>query len=261
MTLFQKVSGKERRPLSLPFKGTSTFRRDASVLAFALFFPTLLTWAYFIFGERFAPSFSKYLFVAGKTLQFAFPAFIATFVLQTRWLVRRPNRRGLAAGAIFGIVVGLAIFLIGGYLAKNPGAFAPLVEQARGELLGRLEPLGLATPSAFIVLTLFYSVAHSGLEEYYWRWFTFGLLAARLPYFAATLLANAAFALHHILLLGVYFGFDQPATWICSFGVFVGGLVWQEIYRRNDSIYGAWLSHGLIDAGIFAVGFLLLPTA
>ena len=237
-----------------------TRRRNTLILAFALFFPSLLTWAYFIFGERFAPNFSKYIFVAGKTLQFAFPAFIAAFVLQTRWLVRRPNRRGLVPGAIFGAAVGLLIFCVGAYLIKEPGALKPLVDNLRAELLGRLLSLGLANPSAFIVLTIFYSIVHSGLEEYYWRWFTFGRLAERLPYIPASLIANAGFMLHHVLLLGVYFGFAQPATWICSFGVFVGGLVWQEIYRRYNSIYGAWLSHGLIDAGIFAVGFLLLPS-
>lgn len=235
-------------------------RRNTLILAFALLFPTLLTWAYFIFGERFMPNFSKYIFVAGKTLQFAFPAFVAAFVLQTRWLVRRPNRRGLVPGAIFGAAVGLLIFFVGAYLIKEPGALKPLVDNLRAELLGRLQSLGLANSSAFIVLTIFYSIVHSGLEEYYWRWFTFGRLAKRLPYLPASLIANAGFMLHHVLLLGVYFGFAQPATWICSFGVFVGGLVWQEIYRRYDSIYGAWLSHGLIDAGIFAVGFLLLPS-
>ncbi len=249
----QRAEERERKRL--------TRRRNTLILAFALFFPSLLTWAYFILGERFQESFSKYIFVAGKTLQFAFPAFIAAFVLQTRWLVRRPNRRGLASGAIFGAVVGLLIFFIGAYLVKNPGSFKPLVDNLRAELTGRLQPLGLATPGAFIGLTIFYSIVHSGLEEYYWRWFTFGRLAERLPYVAATLIANAGFMLHHVLLLGVYFGFREPATWVCSFGVFVGGLVWQEIYRRNDSIYGAWLSHGLIDAGIFAVGFLLLPSA
>lgn len=235
-------------------------RRNTAILAFALLFPSVLTWAYFIFGERFMPDVSKYIFVAGKTLQFAFPAFIAAFVLQKRWLVRRPNRRGLAPGAIFGAAVGLLIFFVGAYLIKEPGTFKPLVDNLREELLGRLQPLGLATPSAFILLTIFYSIVHSGLEEYYWRWFTFGRLAERLPYVPASLIANAGFMLHHVLLLGVYFGFAQPATWVCSFGVFIGGLVWQEIYRRSDSIYGAWLSHGLIDAGIFAVGFLLLPS-
>ncbi len=247
----RRVEERERRRM--------TRRRNTMILAFALLFPSLLTWAYFIFGERFMPNFSKYIFVAGKTLQFAFPAFIAAFVLQTRWLARRPNRRGLLPGAIFGAGVGLLIFFIGAYLIKEPGAFKPLVDNLRGELMGRLRPLGLATPSAFILLTIFYSIVHSGLEEYYWRWFTFGRLSERLPYLPASLVANAGFMLHHVLLLGVYFGFAQPATWICSVGVFVGGLVWQEIYRRYDSIYGAWLSHGLIDAGIFAVGFLLLP--
>jgi membrane protease YdiL (CAAX protease family) len=237
-----------------------TRRRNTSILTFALLFPSLLTWAYFILGERFAPSFSKYVFVAGKTLQFAFPAFVAAWVLQTRWLVRRPNRRGLAFGAIFGGAVGLLIFLVGAYLLKEPGSFKPLVDNLRGELSGRLQSLGVATPSAFIMLTIFYSIVHAGLEEYYWRWFTFGRLSERLSYFPASLVANAGFMLHHVLLLGVYFGFAQPATWVCSFGVFVGGLVWQELYRRSDSIYGAWLSHGLIDAGIFAVGFLLLPS-
>ena len=257
------MGSKKRRAKSAEERENKrlTRRRNTSILIFALFFPSLLTWAYFILGERFAPALSKYIFVAGKTLQFAFPAFVAAFVLQTRWLVRRPNRRGLVPGFVFGGAVGLLIFLIGAYLTKEPGAFKPLVDNLRGELTGRLQSLGLATPGAFILLTIFYSIVHSGLEEYYWRWFTFGRLAERLPYWPASLVANAGFMLHHVLLLGVYFGFAQPATWVCSFGVFVGGLVWQEIYRRYDSIYGAWLSHGLIDAGIFAVGFLLLPSA
>ena len=39
----------------------------------------------------------------------------------------------------------------------------------------------------------------------------------------------------------------------------VGGFVWQLIYKKTDSIYGAWLSHALIDAGIFGLGFYMLP--
>ena len=155
----QRAEERERKRM--------TRRRNTMMLAFALLFPSLLTWAYFIFGERFMPNFSKYIFVAGKTLQFAFPAFIAAFVLQTRWLVRRPKRRGLAFGAIFGGAVGLLIFLVGAYLLKEPGSFKPLVDNLRGELSGRLQSLGMATPSAFIMLTIFYSIVHSGLEEYY----------------------------------------------------------------------------------------------
>lgn len=227
--------------------------RDILIVLFALFFPTVLTWAYFILGSRLDEGVSKIIFGVGKTLQFAFPVLITAFVLKERVLMRKFNTRGLVVGGIFGLVVALAIFFIG-YAWSNAGD--PLFLRLKGELLARLEQFGLANPAAFAVVFVFYSVCHSGLEEYYWRWFACGRLAKFMPFVPAALIANAAFMLHHILLLGVYFGYGAWQTYFCSFGVFVGGLVWQAIYRKTDSVYGAWLSHGFIDAGIFAVGAL-----
>lgn len=230
--------------------------RDAFIILFVLFFPTLLTWAYFVMGERLAPGFSKGVFSVGKTLQFVFPFLITAFVLKERWLIRRFNTRGLLFGGAFGLVVALTIFFAGkACVSSGDPAFLQLKE----ELLQRLEQFGMASKGAFLFVSFFYSVIHSGLEEYYWRWFAFGRLAKKRSFIPAALIANIAFTFHHIVVLGVYFGFQNPLTWLCSFGVFFGGMVWQTIYRRTDSIYGAWLSHGLIDAGIFAVGFLLLP--
>ena len=245
-------------------KSSETFprrTRDALILLFTLFFPSVLTWAYFVYGKGLDPAISKYVYAVGKTIQFAFPVAITAFVLKERWLVRKPNRRGLLVGGLFGLVVGLAIFLLGRYGLSSNGSLAPLFDRLREELLARLEPLGLANRGAFLVLFVFYSVCHSGLEEYYWRWFAFRRVSAfrRLSFVPAALVANGAFMLHHIILLGVYFGYGNWLTWFSSFGVFVGGLVWQTIYRRTDSVYGGWLSHGLIDAGIFAVGFLMIP--
>ena len=233
--------------------------RDGLILLFALFFPTLLTWAYFVYGKGLDPAVSKNIFALGKTLQFAFPLAITAFVLKTRWLVRKPNSRGLFVGGLFGLVVGAAIFFLGRYGLASEGALKPLFDHLRVELLARLEPLGFANRAAFLVLCVFYSVCHSGFEEYYWRWFVFGRVSQKLSFVPAALVTNAAFTLHHIILLGVYFGYTNWLTWLSAFGVFVGGLVWQALYRRTDSIYGAWLSHGFIDAGIFAVGFLMLP--
>jgi len=230
--------------------------RDNLILLFTLFFPSAMTWAYFVWGKTFSPDVSKYIFAVGKTLQFAFPVVVTAFVLKERCLVRRPNRRGLLVGGLFGLVVALAIFFLGRYGVQSSSSLTPLFERLRSELFDRLEPLGLTSRGAFLTLLFFYSIFHSGLEEYYWRWFACGRLARRLPWSVASLVANAAFMLHHIILLGVYFGYANWLTWLASFGVFVGGVVWQTIYRRADSIYGAWLSHGLIDAGIFAVGLL-----
>ena len=117
----------------------------------------------------------------------------------------------------------------------------------------------MATLGAYTFLFFFYSIFHSGLEEYYWRWFAFGRLAKGRSWLRAALITNGCFMLHHIVLLGVYFGYGHFLTWFCSFGVAVGGFVWQSIYRRSDSVYGGWISHGLIDAGIFALGFYMLP--
>ena len=240
--------------------GAAKYRtRDALILAFTLFFPALMTWGYFVYGASLKPELSKYIFGFGKTLQFAFPAIVAAFVLKERVWIRRPNCRGLLVGGLFGLAVGATIFFLGRHIIAADNSLTPLFDRLRTELLERLEPFGLASHGAFLVVCLFYSVFHSGLEEYYWRWFAFGRVSKKTAWLRAAILTNLAFTLHHVILLGVYFGYSNWLTWFASFGVFVGGMVWQAIYRRADSVYGAWLSHGLIDAGIFAVGFLLLP--
>ncbi|MCF0234980.1 MAG: CPBP family intramembrane metalloprotease [Thermoguttaceae bacterium] len=225
--------------------------KNAAILLFALFFPTVLTYAYFVMGERLAPGLARAVFVVGKTAQFLFPAAIVGLALKRRVWMRGVNRRGLAVGAAFGLVVAAVIYFGARTLAASPDA-APIFERLAAELRARLESFGLATPGLFALVLLFYSVFHSGLEEYYWRWFVCGRLREKLAPFPAALAANAAFTLHHILLLGVYFGYDNALTWVSALGVFVGGLTWQAIYAKTDSIYGPWLSHGLIDAGIFA---------
>jgi membrane protease YdiL (CAAX protease family) len=104
----------------------------------------------------------------------------------------------------------------------------------------------------------FLSLIHSGLEEYYWRWFVFGRLQRLIRPGRAIAVSALSFMLHHVLLLAVYFGWTSPATWLFSAAVAVGGAYWAWLYRRSGSLYGAWLSHLLIDAAIFTVGYDLV---
>ena len=231
----------------------------ALVIIYTLFYPTLLTWLYFVLGKGLDPNVSKACYVVGKALQFGFPVVFVALILKERWLVRRFNFRGVLSGFLFGLVVALAIFFSGRYCMNAGGSLEALFDRLRGELMGRLEGFGMASIGPYAFLFCFYSIVHSGLEEYYWRWFAFGRLAKNRSWLRAALITNGAFMLHHVVLLGVYFGYANFLTWFCSFGVAVGGFVWQAIYKRSDSIYGAWISHGLIDAGIFALGFLMLP--
>jgi membrane protease YdiL (CAAX protease family) len=72
---------------------------------------------------------------------------------------------------------------------------------------------------------------------------------------AAIVLSSVAFMLHHIIILGTYLGYTEPATWIFSVGVAIGGDYWAWLYERKDNIWAPWLSHALIDAAIFLIGY------
>ena len=88
-------------------------RRDLLALLYTLVYPTLLTWGYFVLGKGLDPSTSRLCYTVGKTLQFAFPALYVAFALKERWFIRRFNTRGLLVGGLFGVAVGLVIFLGG----------------------------------------------------------------------------------------------------------------------------------------------------
>lgn len=233
--------------------------RDFFILAFALFYPLAMTAVYFVWGVNYAPDAAKTIYAVGKALQFVFPVAITTLVLKERTLVRKPNRRGLLFGALFGLAVGLTIYYAARYgLTSSAIRDSELVSSLRAEFGARAKSFGLTSKSAFAAVAIFYSIIHSGLEEYYWRWFTFGRLSRFFSFVPAAVLCAIAFTLHHIVVLGTYFGYSSALTWVCAFGVGVGGFVWQTLYHKTDSIYGGWVSHGLVDAGIYAVGFLLI---
>jgi membrane protease YdiL (CAAX protease family) len=135
---------------------------------------------------------------------------------------------------------------------------ADFFSAATEPILAKVTGMGLLTPAAFIALGVFYSLAHSLLEEYYWRWFVFARLAevAKLP--TAIVVSSLGFAAHHVLVIGFYFGWMAAATWLFSAGVAIGGAVWAWTYHRSGSLIGPWLSHLLVDAAIFAIGYDLI---
>jgi membrane protease YdiL (CAAX protease family) len=61
-----------------------------------------------------------------------------------------------------------------------------------------------------------------------------------------------------VLVLQLYFGWTSPLTWLFSAGVAIGGAFWAWLYNKSGSLYGPWLSHALVDAAIFAIGYDLV---
>ncbi len=234
--------------------------REKAVLAFAMLFPFVLTLLYFVVLARSDPFFQKTTFGLGKTLQFLIPIVWVGLVLREKWVIRSFHIRGVLEGIGFGAVVFLAILGAYHFFLRLPeGPLAP-DSLAAQEIIGKVESFGVRSTAMFLLFGGFYSLIHSGLEEYYWRWFVFGRLKNNLRptrYAAgkAILLSSLAFALHHYLLLGTYFGYASPLAWFGTLGVAIGGAYWAWSYERFDSIWPAWVSHGVIDAAIFLVGF------
>ena len=229
-------------------------KSDWKILTVAMLFPTVLTLLYFVV---FADSgvLQRLAFGIGKPLQFSIPIFWMAAIRRERWLLRPFNRRGAGEGMLFGLAVFVAMF--GLYIAwlGQPGNLLGVDSPAVKEIHSKVNGMGISDARLFLLFGLFYAVFHSGLEEYYWRWFVFGTLRRGMPSNDAMVLSSLAFAAHHVLLLGTYFGYASPFCWIGSLGVAVGGLYWAWLYQCSNSIWGPWISHGIVDAAIFGVGY------
>lgn len=238
--------------------GRSSRRPLAAALLFAMTFPTLIAWLYFLVlaggaGDQNLPQ--QIAYVGGKAIQFAFP------MLCVRWFEGhwprpvRPSFRGLPLAVGFGLTVGAAILLL--YFGWLRGS--PLLSATPDMVRQKLRQFDVATPARYLGLAAFIAGVHSLMEEYYWRWFVFGWLRRLLPVGGAIALASLAFMGHHVIVLGVYLpGQFWTAVLPFSLAVAAGGAAWAWLYQRTDTIYANWLSHLFVDAAILVVGYDLV---
>jgi membrane protease YdiL (CAAX protease family) len=222
-----------------------------SVVAFALIFPTIVTWIYFVALREQPPAFQQGAYVVSKTIQFSFPL-IWVFLFQ-RQLLQRPQftSRGIGPGIVIGLVIGAAMLSLYSLVLRPSGFFVGPGEAMREKITG----LGLTAVWKYAGVSVFYALCHSLLEEYYWRWFVFRQLKQLTPLAVAIVISSLGFMSHHVLVLATYFGWDSPATWLFSSAVAVGGAMWAALYHRSQSLLAPWVSHCLVDAAIFILGF------
>jgi uncharacterized protein len=229
---------------------------DAAAVLAAMVYPAAFTWLYFVALQGKPSLVQQSIYVAGKTIQFAFPALWVAVMLRGRPRWQRPSGSGVTGGLAFGAAVSAAMLL--GYFAwlKPAGLLDALGDKIADKVTG----FGVSGPAGFVALGAFYAVGHSFLEEYYWRWFVFGRLRPWLPPGWAVVVASLAFTAHHVIVLSVYFGWS-PMTAMFSIAVAIGGAAWCWMYHRSGSLTGIWLSHMLVDAAIFVVGYDLASHA
>lgn len=229
---------------------TTPMNRDRWALLFACCFPTILTWVYFVVLAGGAGRFQQIAYTTGKTIQFAFPI-VWVWLVTRQPLEMRFSGKGMGSAIGFGGLV-LAVMLSGWFAGLRELSF---FDSPAAEIRAKVFGVGITLPWHFVVLGVFYSLCHSFLEEYYWRWFVFRQVRRNRSLGLSVAVSSIGFMAHHVVVLATYFGWGSPVTWGFSFCVAFGGGVWAWIYDRGDSILAPWISHLLVDAAIFIVGY------
>jgi membrane protease YdiL (CAAX protease family) len=227
---------------------------DRAVIVVALVLPALITWIYFILLSGAPAVFQQTAYTLGKIVQFSLPAIWVLLIQRDRQKFNRPPAWSVVAGLSFGLIFGLAMCLLYFTYLRPSGLLTESIAAVRT----KIRSFGASSPPVYLLLALFYSAIHSLLEEYYWRWFVFGQLShlCRLP--SAIIISSVGFAAHHVLVLQLYFGWLSPFTWLFTLAIVIGGASWAWLYRSSNSLVAPWLSHALIDAAIFAIGYTML---
>ena len=238
------------------------------ILAAVLLYPSLLTWVYFVALADAVPVVQQGAYGLGKAIQFALPLLVLVLPGLKQWRASATvrslsNAVAMRWGAAFGLAAGGLIWVGAVSWFIPSGLMVEAVEPLRAKLGG----FQLDSPGRFLALAAFYSLVHSGLEEYYWRWFVFAILRGAISEsFPRTTIAasgavagsSVAFGLHHVIVLAQYFGWASPLTWCFSAATALGGVYWAWLYHRNGRILPVWISHALVDAALFAVGYRLV---
>ena len=229
----------------------SASRADRAALLFALTFPSLVTWVYFILLAESAAGLQLAAKSIGMVIQFGLPMFWVVYMQQQRLSWSQPKRDGLLIGGLLGLAIVAVMFGAYHLWLKPSGAF----DSAAPAVLDKVKGMGIDSTAKFAALSTFYAVLHSLLEEYYWRWFVFAQLRRVTALGPAIAISALGFMAHHVIVLSVFFGWGSFLSLFFSLGVAVGGVAWAWLYHRSRSLFGPWLSHALVDAGIFAVGY------
>ncbi len=143
---------------SMPQETDYQFRpRDVAAVLFALLLPTVVTWVYFVWAERFSASVQQATYAVAKVVQFAFPVVWVLCVQRRRPRASRPVTRGAGWGLVFGLVIAGAMVALYRYWLESADFFAA----AEGQIREKIAGMQLGEPWIFVTVGLFYSLLQS----------------------------------------------------------------------------------------------------
>ena len=158
-----------------------------------------------------------------------------------------PKKKGLLPAIALG--VGIYVVILGGYFLVSP--FFDF-----SQIAGALTDNAGVTKENFLYVSLYISFANSFLEEFFFRGFVFTNLKQHSGRKLAYIFSAVAFSLYHVAMM---IGWFSPALFLLVMvGLVVGGMIFNWLNEKLDTIYCSWLTHMFANLAINTIGFMLL---
>lgn len=189
------------------------------------------------------------VFFTTKIWMFGFPAFWHLIVEKRPVSYSPVNLGGWKISAFLGclmcVVIYAAYFLLGEKLLSS------------SDLKSILEPVGLTNKKIFFVAIIYWIFVNSVLEEYLFRWFLTTKLEQLIGgYWLPIIISALIFTIHHTIALSYFI--SPLGNFLCSLGLFIGGIIFSWLYMTTRSIWIPWLAHAMCDLAVFSIAWHLV---
>ena len=159
----------------------------------------------------------------------------------------RPKKKGLLTALALGL--GIYGVILGGYFLVSP--FFDF-----SQIAGALTDNAGVTRDNFLYVSLYISFANSFLEEFFFRGFVFTNLKRHSGRKLAYIFSAAVFSLYHVAMM---IGWFSPTLFLLVMvGLVLGGVIFNWLNEKLDTIYCSWLTHMFANFAINTIGFMLL---
>lgn len=146
------------------------------------------------------------------------------------------------------LCIGLYGVILGGYfLLKDAFDFSNITKSLTANI-------GVSGEN-FIFVSLYISLVNSLLEEFFFRGFAFLNLVKIKGRKFAYIFSALIFSLYHVAMMIGWF--SLPLFALVLSGLFIGGIIFNFLNEKSESIYPSWLVHMSANFAINTIGFIL----
>lgn len=191
----------------------------------------------------------KIIFLVSKIWLVALPLVWLLFIDHAPLSWSPPRNGGFIPAIVSGILISATVFAAYAIAVRFNALDAATVTE-------RAAKTGLNRPALYIAGAIYWITFNSLMEEYVWRWFVFRKFEILIGGKMAVVASALAFTAHHVIALAAQF--NWTITVLGSIGVFIGGATWSWLYLRYRSVWPGYVSHAIVDATIFVLGYQLI---